>query len=144
MVHVSERSNDMYSSIDLVSHKLTQSMRKHHDKLIEKSRKTPSNPLITDMDTYVVSTSDFDDEESLVGMDKAYESVTVSYCTFTFGVLSTYFCNASVQTTLPEAQSLKVVKEKLFVMPPISVDEAMTALELIDHPFYMFRNKVSP
>jgi hypothetical protein len=27
-------------------------------------------------------------------------------------------------------------------MPPISVDEAIAALELIDHPFYLFRNKV--
>lgn len=35
-----------------------------------------------------------------------------------------------------------MVKQKLFVMPPISVEEAMNALELIDHPFYMFRNKV--
>jgi hypothetical protein len=27
-------------------------------------------------------------------------------------------------------------------MPPISVEEAIAALELIDHPFYLFRNKV--
>lgn len=35
-----------------------------------------------------------------------------------------------------------MVKQKLFSMPPISVEEAVNALELIDHPFYMFRNKV--
>ncbi|RYH07511.1 hypothetical protein EON65_41735 [archaeon] len=27
-------------------------------------------------------------------------------------------------------------------MPPISLDEAIQAMEYIDHPFYVFRNKV--
>jgi hypothetical protein len=27
-------------------------------------------------------------------------------------------------------------------MPPITVEDAIAALELIDHPFYLFRNKV--
>lgn len=27
-------------------------------------------------------------------------------------------------------------------MPPISVENAMKAMELIDHPFYVFRNEV--
>ena len=37
---------------------------------------------------------------------------------------------------------LKVDREKKFYLPPISVDEALVALEMIDHPFYAFRNKV--
>jgi len=28
-------------------------------------------------------------------------------------------------------------------MPPISVDKAIQAMELIDHPFYVFRNEAS-
>lgn len=35
-----------------------------------------------------------------------------------------------------------LVRKKEFSMPPVSVDEAIAALELIDHPFYVFRNKV--
>ena len=38
---------------------------------------------------------------------------------------------------------LQLVKVKTFDMAPISLDEALQALALIDHPFYVFRNKVS-
>lgn len=38
---------------------------------------------------------------------------------------------------------LTVMKSKEFDLPPISVEEAVQALELIDHNFYMFRNHVS-
>ena len=36
-----------------------------------------------------------------------------------------------------------VVREKAFSMPPITVAEALENMDLIDHPFYLFRNKVS-
>ena len=38
---------------------------------------------------------------------------------------------------------LTVMKSKEFDLPPISVEDAVQALELIDHNFYMFRNQVS-
>ena len=34
----------------------------------------------------------------------------------------------------------KVVRNKFFAMPPMSVQEALDCLQLIDHDFYMFRN----
>lgn len=37
---------------------------------------------------------------------------------------------------------LEVVRAKEFPMPPITVEEATSNLELTDHPFYVFRNKV--
>lgn len=34
------------------------------------------------------------------------------------------------------------VRKKVFAMPPISLAEAISSLELVDHPFFVFRNVV--
>lgn len=50
--------------------------------------------------------------------------------------------SAEDQFVEADVDDLLVEREKRFAMAPMSVQEATAALGMIDHPFYVFRNKV--
>ena len=108
VIRAEEKTENLYSSIDLVSNKLCRKLRKYK----ERNNKTIHNKQFKNKDSLPIESmeSNF--------LDKA-------------------FFNEGTEASLPEPS----IKNKYFEMTPISSEEARKQLDLIDHDFYVFRNK---
>ncbi len=108
VIRAEEKTENLYSSIDLVSNKLCRKLRKYK----ERNNKTIHN-------------NQFKNKESLLieSMDS--------------GFLDKALLKEGMEACLPEPS----IKNKYFEMHPISSEEARKQLDLIDHDFYVFRNK---
>ena len=108
VIRAEEKTENLYSSIDLVSNKLCRKLRKYK----EKNNKTTHN-------------NKFKNKES-----SPIESMGS-------GFLDKVLLKEGMEASLPEPS----IKNKYFEMNPISSEEARKQLDLIDHDFYVFRNK---
>ena len=108
VIRAEEKTENLYSSIDLVSNKLCRKLRKYK----ERNNKTIHN-------------KQFKNKESL-----AIESMGSEF-------LDKALLKKGMEASLPEPS----IKNKYFEMTPISSEEARKQLDLIDHDFYVFRNK---
>ena len=108
VIRAEEKTENLYSSIDLVSNKLCRKLRKYK----ERNNKTIHN-------------NQFKNKESL-----PIESMES-------GFLDKALLKEGTEASLPEPS----IKNKYFEMNPISSEEARKQLDLIDHDFYVFRNK---
>jgi len=108
VIRAEEKTENLYSSIDLVSNKLCRKLRKYK----ERNNKTIHNKQFKNKDSLPIERMDSS------FLDKAlFEEGT--------------------EASLPEPS----IKNKYFEMNPISSEEARKQLDLIDHDFYVFRNK---
>ncbi len=108
VIRAEEKTENLYSSIDLVSNKLCRKLRKYK----EKNNKTIHNNHYKNKKSYPI---------------KITESSFLDKTLFKEGR----------EAILPEPY----IKNKYFEMAPISLEEARKQLDLIDHDFYVFRNK---
>ena len=108
VIRAEEKTENLYSSIDLVSNKLCRKLRKYK----ERNNKATHN-------------NQFKNKESL--QIESMES----------GFLDKALLKDGMEASLPEPS----IKNKYFEMNPISSEEARKQLDLIDHDFYVFRNK---
>ena len=108
VIRAEEKTENLYSSIDLVSNKLCRKLRKYK----ERNNKTIHNKQHKNKDSLPIESmeSRFLDEALL---------------------------KKGIEASLPEPS----IKNKYFEMNPISSEEARKQLDLIDHDFYVFRNK---
>ena len=108
VIRAEEKTENLYSSIDLVSNKLCRKLRKYK----ERNNKTTHNNQFKNKDSLPI---------------ESMES----------GFLDKALIKQGIEASLPEPS----IKNKYFEMNPISSDEARKQLDLIDHDFYVFRNK---
>ena len=108
VIRAEEKTENLYSSIDLVSNKLCRKLRKYK----ERNNKTIHNKQFKNKDSLPIESM----ESSF--LDKA-------------------LFKEGTEASLPEP----FIKNKYFEMTPISSEEARKQLDLIDHDFYVFRNK---
>ena len=108
VIRAEEKTENLYSSIDLVSNKLCRKLRKYK----ERNNKTIHNKQFKNKDSLPI---------------ESMESNFLNKSLFKEGT----------EASLPEPS----IKNKYFEMTPISSDEARKQLDLIDHDFYVFRNK---
>ena len=108
VIRAEEKTENLYSSIDLVSNKLCRKLRKYK----ERNNKTIHNNQFKNKDSFWIENTEsrFLDEALL---------------------------KEGIEASLPEPS----IKNKYFEMNPISSEEARKQLDLIDHDFYVFRNK---
>ena len=108
VIRAEEKTENLYSSIDLVSNKLCRKLRKYK----ERNNKTIHNNKFKNKESFPIATSEsrFLDEALI---------------------------KEGIEASLPEPS----IKNKYFEMNPISSEEARKQLDLIDHDFYLFRNK---
>ena len=108
VIRAEEKTENLYSSIDLVSNKLWRKLRKYK----ERNNKTIHNKQFKNKESFPIENTEsrFLDEALL---------------------------KDGIEASLPEPS----IKNKYFKMNPISSEEARKQLDLIDHDFYVFRNK---
>ena len=108
IIRAEEKTENLYSSIDLVSNKLCRKLRKYK----ERNNKTIHSKQFKNKESFQIESTEsrFLDEALL---------------------------KEGIEATLPEPS----IKNKYFEMNPISSEEARKQLDLIDHDFYVFRNK---
>lgn len=113
-----ERSEDMYSSIDLALDKIEKQLRRHKDRIRDHK---PSNGEARLFKMGVISPTDEEIEEPLE-------------------LLNTYVEETETPSVV-ESTETRVLRQKEFTAKSMTVDDAITQLDILeDREFYVFTN----
>ena len=111
IIRAEERSENLYASIDLVSSKLSRQLRRYKERIKDHHRA----------------------EGNRSGGDNASRAV--------LNDSSETIARLNEQGQSRPALPTPAVRRKYFAMPPMTLEQAITQLELVDHDFYVFRDR---
>lgn len=153
VIHMRQSSDHMYSSIDLLAHRLKYKLNRLHEREHDLSIKKQRRAKLATSNEY-----DIEDSNEAAQVRTAFMP---SHINLYLNNMKAYRFEQEAEEEEEEEQGLDemhaiedsqhsetdvdlaVMKSKEFDLPPISVEDAVQALELIDHNFYMFRNQVT-
>lgn len=111
VIRAEERSESLYASIDLVSSKLSRQLRRYKERVKNHHRAEGNR-------------SD-GESASLDALNGGGEAIA----------------RLNVQGQSRPALPTPAVRRKYFAMPPMTLEQAINQLELVDHDFYVFRDQ---
>ena len=111
IIRAEERSENLYASIDLVSSKLSRQLRRYKERIKDHHRAEGNR-----------SGGDSAARAALNGSGEA-------------------IARLDEQGQSRPALPTPAVRRKYFAMPPMTLEQAITQLELVDHDFYVFRDR---
>lgn len=111
IIRAEERSENLYASIDLVSSKLSRQLRRYKERIRDHHRAEGNRSSGDNAPGAVLNGS----SEAIARLDEQGQS----------------------RPALPTP----AVRRKYFAMPPMTLEQAITQLELVDHDFYVFRDR---
>ena len=111
IIRAEERSENLYASIDLVSSKLSRQLRRYKERIKDHHR-AEGNRSGGDCPSPALLN---DGSETIARLNEQGQS----------------------RPALPSP----AVRRKYFAMPPMTLEQAITQLELVDHDFYVFRDR---
>ena len=111
IIRAEERSENLYASIDLVSSKLSRQLRRYKERIKDHHRAEGNRSG--------------GDSAARAALDSSSEAIA----------------RLDEQGQSRPALPTPAVRRKYFAMPPMTLEQAITQLELVDHDFYVFRDR---
>jgi putative sigma-54 modulation protein len=129
IIHCASSSDSMYASLDDLHDTLNRKLRKYKEKLaaVKQDRRREDKEAIN-----FAEIDDADDADDELPPAPLLSKAAVDAAA---AVASSPSPSSAVEL------DPTLVRKKSFAMQPISVEDAITCLEYIDHDFYVFRNR---
>lgn len=128
-----ERSEDMYSSIDLALDKIEKQLRRHKDRLKDKQQGRNGHSRLFRMGVVAPFGNDSEYEDS--EFEEDYDLYPAPEEVEETGV------DGSLEVKVDDGSTVKVLRNQEYSAQPMSLEEAVVQLDLLsDREFYIFTN----